>query len=50
MVTFARNCKLFASASAAPDNQGETEPIGANGPRDLCPKEHSLCMSDERTI
>ena len=43
MVIIARNYKLFASASAAPVNQGEIDAMGANGPRSKCPKEHSLC-------
>jgi hypothetical protein len=55
MVTFARNRKFSASASAAPVNQGEIGQSeigtrGANGPRSECPKKHSLCSYDERII
>jgi hypothetical protein len=39
-----------APAMAAPDNRGEIDPMAANGLRSKCPKEHSLCSCDERTI
>jgi hypothetical protein len=49
MVTFARNRKLFASASTRAVNQGEIDPMGANGQQSMCPKEHSFCSKEQTT-
>jgi CRP-like cAMP-binding protein len=42
--------EVLADMAGASVNQGEIDPMGANGPRSKCPKEHSLCSYDERII